>query len=210
MCEPYHSTIQWDVSDGIQSMIQAAVEQGSRNALKLVSITDMIEPGVKVGAYLHYSAAGAGHSLAAKLSTLKSNFLQVRNDFETEWWNRSVKIDTFRHGDETAALDAATIFANRKCIGDLNKFRSFLTRSLTQTENPATYVNAFVRMLNGDGQVELERRAKYIIGKKAGWFDGHNLTQVMSPVSLANFLCGFTKKRSLLVPEWADDDAIWS
>lgn len=198
MCEPHHSIIQWPND-----------QDGSHLGCVL---GPLIKLGKTIGGYLNVSKMGKGHSEALeKIRCLSTNgehtgfLLPPKMDYEVAWWNRTIHIDNgfkFSHFEgkpvpmDAAALDSATQYAHLTSIGNLHVLRQFLTQTIRSSDRPYTYLGQFNYILNKRGQVQFDKHYR-------------SIQKTRRKESLINFLCGFTRKRQLLVSEWADDSSVW-
>lgn len=129
--------------------------------------------------------------------------------YEVGWWNRTIHRDGSYLGLEKAeALEAATEYAQRVSIGSLQSLRKFIETSFLKTPNPKQYVAAFRKMLVGKGHSEFEERLKRFGG--LSYLAGRDWSEERLRKAVAAICCGLTQKRGLLIPEWADDTALWT
>lgn len=149
----------------------------------------------------------------------------------------AIRSGSYDHGVLTTQqqLDAATNYANLVSIGDLGQLRRFLEQSLAKTDRSQAYLQMFRDgFLNVDGRIEFDRGVKDVLKVEPSVLMRTNLaspSQVailngMKPVigkredskksrplsleSITKFVLGFTRKRKLIVPEWADDANLWA
>ena len=208
ICEPSHSTVQYptadpDTGDPVVSKIEAGL--GPK----------IFESGVEITGYIHFSSTGLGHSEAIQAKGLKTLHLPRDTKYETEWWQRVIKLDGKFFGpdyDKEYALQAATEYAGLSCIGDLKIFRRFLEASLNKSDRPCSYLIRFIEnMLNQEGREQIHRKLVSVLGGRKG-------THVINSFQKENILfdemvrviMGFTRKRQLLCPEWQDDENLWT
>lgn len=204
MCEPNHSIVQFpDKNDDDKPSGPAVDALASREGY-----WDRIKRKIKQ--WFHLSRMGRGHSETLEgLSPLARRYLPRETRYEVAWWNRKTTLDgVFWHPDSTnswcqsafekslqkEALDAADQYARMTSIGNMTQLRQFLEASLTRSERPQAYVNHFYDMLVAKGRDLLRNKLKMI---------GDNLMGIIKTIM------GFTRKRNLLVPEWADDTTVW-
>jgi hypothetical protein len=174
---------------------------------------------------------GRGHTESIVDTPLKNAKLEEIGYalYECRWWDRKVTRDgfrgrgvgklfsaegrTFKDMVNAETLEAATEYANRVSIGNMTMLRQFLTMSLKNTDRVAVYVEAFYNMLNAKGRDELRAKAKIVTGTPLSKYDVSMYTPSFwtkeKLTGVINLLCGFTRKRELLIPEWADDGLIW-
>ncbi len=224
MCQPAHSIIQFDPPDDDDQD-----HGGNASSGRIMSALGKAGKWLKkIGNMFHLSTMGQGHHGAlGEIDGFKDTFiLPERTYFEAHWWNREVKIDGFFNGRRSAplyingesanvelrelekveALKNSKLYADAVSIGSLHALRQFLEVSLDKTEDPNLYVLAMRRILNRKGLVAYEQRLKQIphiqeINYNKFAFDLRE--------SIKGLLLGFTRKRHLLIPEWADDTKLW-
>ena len=131
-------------------------------------------------------------------------------------------------------LDAATNYANLVSIGDLGQLRRFLEQSLAKTDKSQAYLCMFRDgFLNVDGRTQFDKDVKDVLKveprvlmstnfanplqvgvlngmrSEIGNRDNSKKSRPLSLDSITKFILGFTRKRKLIVPEWADDASLW-
>jgi hypothetical protein len=165
--------------------------------------------GKRVGDHFHISKVGRGHSGALEgISGMRESFvLPEHTDFEVDWWDRTVRIDApFRCYTEPKPINPlqiedATIYANLVSIGNIMMFRRFFEACMKKTDAPFSYVERFKEMLNEKGKRELERKLPSRISR---------CRRALPEIKMATAAClGITRKRALLIPEWADLPSLW-
>ena len=78
---------------------------------------------------------------------------------------------------------------------------------MLNSERPWIYINKFMEnFLNGKGCNAFWNKFKRVIGDGIEIVSDQN-QKLLQPA--INLMMGFTRKRELLVPEWADDANIW-
>lgn len=134
-------------------------------------------------------------------------------------------------------LRAATDYAMSVSIGDLGQLRRFLEQSLAKTDRTQGYLAHFRNdFLNVDGRIQFDKACNEVLqvtpskllstniaspvsrlrmtlpveANKLGAVADKKKSGPLSLQSLTKFIVGFTRKRKLLVPEWADDDSLWT
>jgi hypothetical protein len=137
-------------------------------------------------------------------------------------------------------LKAATDYAMTSSIGDLSQLRRFLEQSLLKTDRASGYLAHFRNdFLNVDGRSAFDQACKDVLNvtpsrlmstnisndrsralltmtapeierEIKGGVVGSKKSRPLSLESITKFVIGFTRKRKLLVPEWADDDSLWT
>jgi hypothetical protein len=219
MCEPCHSIIQYSDFDDDERSSGVPTEQRLSNNLGTWLR--------KIGRWLHLSKMGSGHSEAIQKTSLQNElFLPTPTFYEVNWWERKMHIDgVFRSSfsrlwqntsNERYALidalreeskEAAQQYANAVSIGNLTTLRRFLKSSIQKSTMPIKYLLHFELMLNSQGRDLLNRKARSF-----GFYrkTGHNVGNAeVSVEQMIKLLMGFTRKRELLRPEWADDGRLW-
>lgn len=220
MCEPYFSTIQWDVQAESESHIRAAmetpipVESPIESNIVLVEKKLIVpERGLKIEGFLNYAVAGAGHSEAMmkmRGTEFHKRIMADKNDYETSWWDRGTKFDIYR-GEQSmkqASLSSADTYAHRKVVGDLRLFRQWFERAILNTRNKNSYTEMFGdKMLSTAGKQILMEKLKHIVGGRKG--TSYLNLSVLEKEQLIKLLLGLTRKRTNLNTSWSDDDTIW-
>ena len=112
------------------------------------------------------------------------------------------------------SLDAASDYANHVSTGSLHALRSFLELSMKSTDRPQFYLRDFRQILTKGGLHAYEAKLKQIVNMKIIYeMLGHGYNRVFDDPnirrSVTKLMLGFTRKRGLLVPAWADDSALW-
>lgn len=97
-------------------------------------------------------------------------------------------------------------YSKESSTGNLSKLRRFLETSLNRTDNPLQYISRFCQMLTPKGADIYMKKIDAIISKKKfnkRMVMRHHLSSVISAT------LGFTRRRGLLIPCWADDADLW-
>lgn len=219
MCEPSHSIVQYeDPTDKFNDDdSSASAQSGSYN---FGTFTGHISKWAKkIRNWFHFSAMGSGHSEALGSRGVGYTADQLFILYEANWWNRTVKPDGYRGKYAYFQPDrltkdemekSAIQYANSVSIGDLTKLRNFLETSMLLTDNPVRYVYQFHDgILNDQGKTEFRRNFQKFFKSK---FSAAKFLKTISSKkqSIIDFTIGFTRKRTLLVPEWADDTKLWT
>lgn len=228
MCEPMHSTIQFPDPDDFDGGDwnddgDSLSAQSARPSL----IGKMGKWFKKVGKFFHVSKMGSGHS-----ETLRSDKLNAVVDsqihsfiepphykWEADWAVRRVYRDGGNIGfgfcnkiglNDDDSESAAKQYINDVCIGSFTAFRRFFETSLVETEKGKRqqYVANFLRMLTADGVAGFVKKCENILGRKTNNAERY-IAEKLQPRQLAALCLGFTRKRGLLIPEWADDGNLW-
>ena len=205
MCEPTHSIVQYrDPNDGHDSDNGASAQSGYSTS-RLVS--GLSKWAKKIRKWMHLSAMGSGHSetIGKRIGVSLWHFDNSLFRFEANWWNRTVHRDG--GNSDAIQLDCAEDYAKLVSIGDLNQLRRFLECSMQNSDRSYLYLDRLRSdMLIPQGQQELDVKAKKVFGMKR-W--GFGSLAKMPLASVIKFTLGWTRKRKLLVPEWADDSKLW-
>lgn len=200
MCEPFHSINQFE-------------DHGpSANALQRV-LGPIKNLGTRIRGWLHFSKVGAGHSEGLAKISGNSDLCYYGTQYETAWWNRQTHLDGIYRGELASAdaLIAAEQYAMRSSIGHIQILRRFLEPTLKTTDRGYGYFAVFRNMLTSKGKDILERKTIQVVGaeeyRKMSMYAWHSSSTLGT--SLINAMMGITRKRELLIPEWADDDKLW-
>lgn len=206
MCEPYHSVLQFpnENDDGtpLGPVLERAVTK--RGWLK------------RILGWFHISKMGSGHSETLNVRKEALLWLPQPYYYENAWWERTVRKDISpgrRMADfPEEALEAAKEYSDRVVTGSLPAFRRFLETSMQTSESPHKYVENFILCLNQNGQDQLYTKLKRICNISSMLFTNFRYTMLTDPQkkrSIISTILGFTRKRELLVPVWADDNQLW-
>jgi hypothetical protein len=195
MCEPHHSIVQYPIDDG-----------DNDNTTKLQwGLGKIFDWGKKIGSWFHFSKLGSGHTESIEWSKTKGLILPNDVRYETDWWIRRVRLDGCAASEREAALTAAQQYSEAVCIGDIQKFRRFFETSIQKSDRARAYFLSFIeKMLTRPARDEVALRIKRIWGKSL-----LQIGKIQQEDKLCNLLLGYTRKRNLLVPEWADEEKLW-
>lgn len=163
----------------------------------------------KVRGWMHLSKMGSGHSetLSARSNQAMYRYHTTMSLYEAHWWDRKVTRDGGPNFGEPQ-FAAAKEYANMVSIGNLSQLRNFLEQSLSATDRREPYVGRFYEnFLNSTGRAEFAAKFKELF--KVSRFSSFSSLTNIKTESLTKFMVGFTRKRKLIVPEWADDDKLW-
>lgn len=191
MCEPYHSINQFE-------------DQGPNGCSGLI-IKPLADIATKIRNWFHLSKAGAGHS-EALTKALGGRFYDLReNKWEVAWWNREVKLDGDYRGifDPADAKIACEKYADMTAIGDIRTFRRWFEAVLQKTHRPSTYLYVMERMFTAAGRDALAKAIRSVSPVK------RYAPRVGMEPTLIKRVMGLTRKRELLIPEWADCPKSW-
>lgn len=209
MCEPSHSIIQYSDPDGDNDNNGSA--QGGYRARQLTQ--GLGKWTKKIKDWFHLSMMGQGHSetIGARASNVAMyDYHEIFALYEAHWWNRKVVPDGFAAVRSGPRFDCAWQYANQVSIGDMTQLRRFLETSMRNSVRPQQYADLFwTSMLNRDGRQQFESRFSKVFKRN---LRGNGMANVVrdKKSEFTKFMLGFTRKRDLLVPEWADDNRIWS
>lgn len=197
MCEPKHSIVQYPDDHDDDASGQSYVKS---------ILQGLGQWGKRIGNWFHLSKMGKGHSEAVG-QVSKGSVWQIWDtltNYECFWWDRKVELDGMFRGkiDKETALSSAKEYAKQVSIGSLTSLRRFLEASIKQTERPTLYLQRFhSSFLNQRGKKDFERRLRVVDVS----IDKANL----SKDALTKLMLGYTRRRGLLVPAWADDVSLW-
>lgn len=206
MCEPHHSTVQFPSDDSTT---------GSPNDGRLHTGLGTLGKWLKkVGSFFHLSSMGSGHSESVLWAKTKADFLpnEVAR-YETEWWNRGVRLDGRFKGTscfQQEALEAAERYSWAVSIGGMTQFRRFFEASLLNSERPQAYIDRFIEdMIRKEKRDETVYQLKAKLNRKQNnrLYVQHGDSLLTTAIKV---MLGITRQRSFLVPEWSDDDRVWN
>lgn len=211
MCEPAHSIVQYpdhDVDDDAPFSGQLTMGQRLNSALgKAVSW------GKKIRKWFHFSKLGAGHSDAIELSGHASLILPEHTRYEGLWWDREFIIDGPYHGvsiDKRAAIECAEQYHKNVVMGNMSTFRRFLEKSLQKTDRYGSYViRLSENVLTKKATDEMHKKLKRVLGTVSFGSWGSTSLKPEKKGIATDIIMGFTRKRELFLPHWADDDKLW-
>jgi hypothetical protein len=164
----------------------------------------------KISSWFHFSKLGMGHSMALEHMTARMRqSIPQDTKYEVAWWIRNVKRDGLYYGnfrsEADEALQAASTYAHKTSIGNLQLLRQFLEMSMRKSMNPFSYMYTFERMLNKQGKELYNLKIRKLFGESINRLF-HADINFDTAIKL---MMGFTRKRQLLVPEWADATELW-
>jgi len=188
MCEPNHSIVQFSEDDRPRfSQIMGKI----------------VNAGRRIKNWFHVCKMGAGHSGTLAIHGCREFLLGNFNLYEVAWWQRTT------HGDGpikgVGSLEEAAAYADKVSVGSLSIFRRFFEQSVLKSDHPGSYMDRFYYMLNKKGQQDYVGKLK--VSGLSLWDRSFSQSQLQSAVNAA---LGLTRKRKFLVPEWADNDALWT
>jgi len=212
MCEPTHSVVQYPAT-------QAAMGDTNHDVMRLlnaVSGRNRMSSGQKIGDYMHYHKAGFGHSETISKLTEAERLLPTETRYEGEWWNRDFKVDgpyNVPEFDKQMAYDMAAEYSRRHCTANTKILAKFLADSLRRSDQPEQYLERFLHMIKPSRRaVTWDEIKVHLQGSKPGTRVKMDKTFIKSPKcdALIAQVMQLANTRDILVPEWADDDTIWT
>jgi hypothetical protein len=214
MCEPALSIVQFPSHDPNSGN---PVDERINNILPPVGTPQDYwgKMKKKISSWFHFARMGFGHSETLSRLTLSGRiFLPTETRYECLWYERRTLRDGIYHGhhfDSSDALQAADLYSRKVATGNLTTLRQFLESSIRRTERPHTYLDRFAAMLNSKGKnlfiASLGRFTNLKV--KDIWYGVKNQIKYELE-TIIKIMMGFTRKRRLLVPEWADDNILWA
>lgn len=211
MCEPAHSIVQYphDFSDdGLP--FGGTMDKESRLKAALGKACGWTK---KIGKWFHLSRFGAGHSNATEMSGRSSLYLPNPELYEGLWWKREFQYDGWDRAAVTEeAMQAAEQYHKASATGNIKLFRRFLETSMKRSNGWAhSYVERMLDFVfTAEGGNKLLEKIRRVFGRDA------QLSRIFStPEDSYNrdkgigVLMGFTRRRNLFLPHFADDDSLW-
>lgn len=209
MCEPSHSITQFPHQDDDGNPMGPKMDA-------LAKSEGFVKKWMKrVGDWFNLSRCGHGHSESMQnvSPVIARLWLPEHVKYENHWWDRKVVNDGGRRiVDQTVrqdALESAEVYAHRVCLGNMSVFRRFLQTSLKLTYYPNYYLDRLLdRCFTRDG------RAKFVQKMRVIWpgMSVPKLLLVRDPSEKKkriDFVMGWTRKRDLWLPHWADESSLW-
>ncbi len=195
MCEPLHSIVQFDDKDDHDS------QDGSGSPRSNLMLAKIGKWGKRIKNFFHISRMGSGHSEAMQaIGGRELHFLTPESyGYEVKWTERRMLDDNFgRLSNTQESRAAAQKYADKVSIGSLQALRRFLEASFQNTTNAHLYLKELHHgLLNDKG------RGKFSWKRAEKLLEGGNIA------SLIRYCLGYTRKRHLLVPAWAEDTSLW-
>lgn len=211
MCEPNHSINQFPDDPDLTPKVQSAFQK-------------VTEWAKKVGSWFHFSKMGMGHSESIRYGKNQSLYIPEPTRYEAKWWFRRFERDgsfigsdgkVYREwGDRPPhimeemadAFDSARIYADQVCLGSLSAFRRFFETSVQKSNYANLYFEQFRSMLNTEGRLEMDKKLKFL-DLRSSYFSIGAVDR--NKDAMTKICMGLTRKRGLLIPEWADDNKLW-
>lgn len=213
MCEPAHSVVQYsshfDDSDlpfgdymDKESRLQAALGKAYKWAKK-------------VKGYFHLSRFGAGHSKATMEHSGNTFYLPKATLYEGFWWDREFKLDGWwNETPPIEATEAATEYHESSVMKNMSLFRRFLEESMRRTKHGGgawVYVDRLLNsVLTSTGANKVLEKFRRVFGRNVIPSRVMGLRESKQNVEKGiKIVMGFTRKRELFLPHFADDDSLW-
>ncbi|MEA1999806.1 MAG: hypothetical protein U9N61_10875 [Euryarchaeota archaeon] len=216
MCEPCHSIVQYPTdfddtdlpggdSTDKESRLKAALGKGFGWAKRLDK-------------WFHLSKFGAGHHKNTGSLTYRSNlYLPAPTLWEGDWWDREFRLDGygFREGELLKEkAKAAELYHDRSVMGNMSLFRRFLETSMVKSNHlvgPYIYVEKLLEyVLTPVGGNKVLEKFRRVFGRSAT--PARVLSRRADKREVEKgikVIMGFTRKRELFLPHFADDDKLW-
>lgn len=213
MCEPSVSITQFPVDDPssgdplepkLQSVLSAKVMSWRK----------------KISSWLHWCRLGSGHSESMGIFHLSGVHLPDDIKYEGRWWSpwhdpRSFAVDGRFPSQYIPFKDDAERCARQYCeavaTGNMSVFRRFLEGSMKKSYTPPEYIMRFLYMLRSTGREELlGRLGKLFCPKTSRYSNIVEISYRNNPAGVIKCVMGYTRNRGLFLPEWADNDKIWT
>lgn len=212
MCEPYHSVVQYP-SDFDDSDLPFGGNMDKKARLQS-ALGKAFSWTKKIGNWFHFSRFGAGHSGATMETARSSLYLPTPLLYEGEWWHRQFKFDGWCKKVDPLALEAAEKYHKTSVLGNMSLFRRFLETSMVKTNHPqgaAVYVETMLEyVFTAEGANKLLEKFRRVFGRSATF--NHVMNQRSHERAVEKgikIVMGFSRKRELFLPHFADDDSLW-
>lgn len=211
MCEPAHSIVQYP--DDFDSDLPTGKGDGKESTLKAV-LGKGFDWTKKIGKWFHLSKFGAGHhENTGSLNYRSRIYMPSPILWEGLWWERKFHFDGLIEPDPgQIQRDAAKTYHNRSVMGNMSLFRRFLEKSMIESKQGAySYVEALLEhVFTAEGVNKLLEKFRRVFGRSA------TPARLMSQRSTKQevekgikVVMGFTRRRGLFLPHFADDDSLW-
>ena len=212
MCEPCHSVVQYpDDFDDSDLPFGGQMDKETRLKSALGKAFGWTR---KIGKWFHFSRFGAGHSRATMEDSRSTLYLPTPTLYEGEWWHREFKLDGWGARADEVARGAAEAYHNASVMGNMSLFRRFLETSMVKTNHPRgayAYVEAMLESVwTSEGVNKLLEKFRRVFGPHASPVNVMSRRSNEREVGKAiKIVMGFTRKRELFLPHFADDDKLW-
>lgn len=210
MCEPAHSIVQYPGDyDDSDLPFGDTIDKESRLKAALGKAFRWTK---KIGEWFHFSHFGSGHGgIANYRNTI---FLPTPLLYEGEWWERKFHFDGWGAKPTTRSTEAARTYHDASVMGNMSLFRRFLETSMTSSSHPRgayVYVEALLeKVFTAEGANKLLEKFRRVFGRHAT--PAHVMSQQSSEQEVEKAIkitMGFTRKRKLFLPHFADDTSLW-
>lgn len=218
MCEPAHSIVQYPINDdyGGDDNLPFGGQMDRETRLK-AALGKAMDWGKKVLRWFHFSKLGSGHAGAGPVHGRQIFYLPNETRYEGKWWERRVDPDGSYYGhpmDKEEALHAADLYCRDVVLGSMSKFRRFLETSIKKSSGWGyRYAEQFLEyVLTSAGRDAVLAKFRNIFGVREACsvtrlFNGSEGNPAKQKA--IDCLMGFTRKRNLFVPLWADEPSLW-
>ncbi|MGW8178647.1 MAG: hypothetical protein ACWGQW_07765, partial [bacterium] len=134
--------------------------------------------------------------------------------YEGEWWRREFILDGWGGRADEGALEMAKAYHDASVMGNMSLFRRFLETSMVKSNHPRgayAYVEAMLESVwTSEGVNKLLEKFRRVFGPHASpalvMSRRSNEREVGRAIKI---VMGFTRKRELFLPHFADDDKLW-
>lgn len=212
MCEPCHSVVQYP-RDYDDSDLPFGGNMDKESRLK-AALGKAFGWTKKIGKWFHFSRFGSGHSGATMERGRQSLYLPTPTLYEGEWWHRQFKLDGWGARADELALAAAEEYHQASVMGNMSLFRRFLETSMLKSKHgrgAAAYVEVLLEhVFTAEGANKLLEKFRRVFGKSAT--PAYVLSRRAHEQEVERgikVVMGFTRKRGLFLPHFADDDKLW-
>ncbi|KKM77601.1 hypothetical protein LCGC14_1368410 [marine sediment metagenome] len=212
MCEPYHSVVQYSKDfDDTNLPFGDNIDKETRLKAALGKAFGWTK---RVGRWFHLSRFGAGHSGASMETAHASRYLPFPTLYEGQWWHRKFVLDSWGAKADADALAAAEKYHHVSVLGSMSLFRRFLETSMVKTNHlygASVYVETMIdHVFTKEGSNKLLEKFRRVFGKSA--VPAHVMNRQSSVQEIEKgikIVMGFTRRRELFLPHFADDDSLW-
>jgi hypothetical protein len=171
--------------------------------------------GKKIRGWFHFSKVGSGHSEAIQLRGLQSLILPEHTRYEGYWWERTFHLDGYYQGprvDQATAFECAEAYHQETVMSSMKRFRRFFETSIEKSTRAEGYVHQFLeKVMTREGRDLVLQKLRRVFGKSANVFSLFGIrSQDQRKAQATKCVMGFTRKRGLFLPHWADDDRLWT
>ena len=220
MCEPHVSITQFPTNDP---------ESGDPLELRLKAVLGekVMSWKKRLGSWFHWCRVGSGHSESMELHYGRELRIPEMIKYEAKWWEKDVFfvdgiVPSTYKGLELEAFGLAEHYSKEVATKNMSVLRRFIENSMKKSETPFAYAEKLLSMMTPSGAASARVKLRRVFGlgqqtpsSLARWsHDNSNtfdLFKVRNPglEKAVSCLMGFTRKRDLFLPEWADDQSLW-